>query len=58
MRYVVVGTSGVGKSTFGRALARATNSRYIELDELHWSGNWVERPDPEFAEAVRVAVGG
>ena len=58
MRYVVVGTSGVGKSTFGRALAQATNCRYIELDELHWAENWVERPDAEFAEAVRVAVGG
>ena len=58
MRYVVVGTSGVGKSTFARSLARATNCRYIELDELHWAEDWVERPDADFAEAVRVAVGG
>jgi adenylate kinase family enzyme len=58
MRYVVVGTSGVGKSTFGRALAQAANCRYIELDELHWAGNWVERPDSEFSDAVRDAVRG
>src|SRR5450432_3590920 len=58
MRYVVIGTSGVGKSTFGRSLAQATNCRYIELDELHWAENWVERPDADFAEAVRGAIGG
>lgn len=37
MRYVVIGTSGSGKSTFGRALAQAANCRYVELDELHWA---------------------
>jgi len=58
MRYVVVGTSGAGKSVFGRSLAQATNSRYIELDELHWAENWIERPDADFAEAVRDAVKG
>lgn len=56
MRFVVVGTSGCGKSTFARQLASATDSPHIELDALHWGENWSERPDAEFADAVRRAA--
>ena len=52
MRYVVIGTSGSGKSTFSRSLAEAIRGQYIELDRLHWAPHWTERPDREFAEAV------
>lgn len=58
MRFVVVGTSGAGKSTFGRRLAAAMESSFVELDELHWSENWVERSDAEFSEAVSAATAG
>jgi adenylate kinase family enzyme len=58
MRYVVIGTSGAGKSTLARALASRTGSPCIELDELHWAPDWVERPDVEFAAAVRAALTG
>lgn len=56
MRYVVVGTSGAGKSTFARRLAAATRAAYVELDALHWGPHWTERPDPEFAASVREAT--
>ncbi len=56
MRYVVVGTSGAGKTTFGRELAHATGSPFVELDELHWAENWTERPTAEFAAAVTNAI--
>ncbi|MBI5279555.1 MAG: toxin [Burkholderiales bacterium] len=58
MRFVIVGTSGSGKSTFGRRLADATGSPFIELDALHWAPGWVERPDDEFAASVDAATTG
>lgn len=58
MRFVVIGTSGCGKTTFARQLATATQSPHIELDALHWAENWTERPDDEFAESVRSATQG
>lgn len=58
MRYVVVGTSGSGKSTFARALAQAMTVRRIELDELYWGENWTPRPADEFTRSVsEFAVG-
>lgn len=52
MRYIVVGTSGSGKSTFARALAQAMRVRHIELDELYWGEHWTPRPIDEFTRAV------
>ena len=58
MRYVVVGTSGSGKSTFARKLSDVTRSPHIELDALYWSENWKPRPREEFEERVRHATSG
>ncbi|MCA0240654.1 MAG: toxin [Proteobacteria bacterium] len=58
MRYVVIGTSGAGKSTFARLLAAATGGRYVELDRLHWAPGWTERPRSEFSQAVAQATAG
>ncbi len=58
MRYVVVGTSGSGKTAFARSVAEAMKVRYIELDELYWAENWTPRPTEEFAEAVMKATHG
>ena len=52
MRYVVVGTSGSGKSTFARALARAADCPHVELDALFWAEEWTVRPTAEFRESV------
>ncbi len=46
MRFVVVGTSGAGKSTFAQSLAKQCGRPYIELDSLFWSSNWTP-VDPE-----------
>jgi adenylate kinase family enzyme len=51
-RYVVIGTSGAGKSTFARRLATAVGSRYIELDDLYWDANWTPRTAAEFEARV------
>ena len=58
MRCVVVGTSGSGKSTFARALARVIEAPYVELDQLHWAPRWTPRPREEFESAVLAATSG
>ena len=48
-RVRVVGTSGSGKTTFARRLARALDAPHVELDEVFWGPGWVKR---EVAEAL------
>jgi adenylate kinase family enzyme len=55
-RINVVGTSSSGKSTFARRLAERLNTRYIELDALHWEPNWIEAPDDVMRERVEAAT--
>ena len=43
-RISVVGCSGVGKSTFARALAERLGVPHIEIDALHHGPNWKARP--------------
>lgn len=44
----VVGTSGSGKSTFSKSLAKKLNYHYIEMDALYWKPNWEGSSDGEF----------
>ena len=55
-RVVVVGTSGCGKTTFARQLARGLDARHIELDELHWLPDWQIRPAEDFSSRVATAA--
>ncbi len=57
-RINVVGTSGSGKTTFGRALAGRLGVPYIELDALSWEADWVAAPTPVLRERVTAAVAG
>jgi adenylate kinase family enzyme len=41
-RIAIVGASGNGKSTLGRALAERLSLPYVELDALHHGPNWTE----------------
>lgn len=52
----VIGTSGSGKSTFARALARTLALPYIEMDALYWRANWQEPSDEEFFDIVKTAT--
>ena len=61
MRVVVIGSSGSGKSTFGRALAGACDLARVELDALNWGPGWVDRSttDPDdFVRRIDAAVAG
>jgi len=46
-RMLVVGTSGSGKTSLARAIARATGRKHIELDTLYWGPNWTPKMDFE-----------
>jgi adenylate kinase family enzyme len=58
VRFVVIGTSGSGKSTFARALAEARRVPYVELDELFWLPNWAQRDKEDFCSRTVAATNG
>ena len=57
-RVNVVGTSGSGKTTFARELARQLGVPYIELDAIRHQAGWVELPDELFRERLALATAG
>lgn len=44
----VLGTSGSGKSTFAKALAKKLGYPYIEMDSIFWQDNWQNLTDDIF----------
>jgi adenylate kinase family enzyme len=55
-RFVVLGTSGSGKTTFARQLAFKLAVPHVELDSLHWDSNWMEAPDDIFRQRIANAL--
>lgn len=49
IRVAVVGTSGAGKTTLGRAIANARGIPFVELDAINWQAGWkdLNSSDPE-----------
>ena len=58
MRYLVVGTSGVGKSTFAEKLAAKTRCPFVELDSYYWGPDWQAVPPELFKRSVVQATQG
>ena len=59
MRIAVLGTSGSGKSSFARRLARLIGAPHVELDALNWQSGWrgLNSQDPqEFRRKVEAAL--
>ena len=52
-RIVIIGTTGVGKTTLGKNLSAKLNLPFIELDGLKQGPNWVETPDDIFIKKVK-----
>lgn len=58
MRFLVVGTSGAGKTTFARQLAACLDAPHVELDALYWLPEWQKRQVEEFQALVASATAG
>lgn len=58
MRYLVVGTSGAGKSTFAKKLAAKKRCPCIELDSHYWGADWQAVPPEQFKRSVVQATQG
>jgi adenylate kinase family enzyme len=56
-RILVMGCSGSGKSTFGRALADKLGLPFVSIDQIYWQPGWRE-PNPEqfIATMIREAA--
>ena len=52
----MVGTSGSGKTTVGRALAARLDIPFIELDSIFHQPGWTELPEEEFRERYADAM--
>ncbi len=60
MRVALIGSSGAGKSTFGRQLAEACDLKHIEVDALNWGPGWQNRSataPADFEHLIKAAVG-
>src|SRR6266496_4341309 len=58
MRIALLGTSGAGKTTLGRELARRPGCVFVEVDALQHKANWVRATPDEVSAAVRAALAG
>jgi adenylate kinase family enzyme len=57
-RFVVVGSSGSGKTTTARAISERLGIPHVELDALYHQPDWKPTPDDELLAAVADAVAG
>ena len=48
MRWVIVGTTGAGKTHLARQIGAAMAWPVVDLDELHWAEEWTPVPIDEF----------
>ncbi len=55
-RVVVIGATGVGKSTLAERLARGLDVPFVELDALFWGPQWTPAPAEDFRARVAAAT--
>jgi adenylate kinase family enzyme len=58
VRVSVIGCSGAGKTTFGRALARRIAAPFTELDAINHQPGWTAIADDDFLAIVGEVVAG
>lgn len=56
MRINVIGTSGSGKCTLSKRIARKLDIPYVEMDRIFWGPNWTEPSDEEFLPRLEAAI--
>ena len=57
-RFVVVGTSGSGKTTTAGQIAQRLGMPHVELDAIHWEPDWTMAPLDVFRERTAQALSG
>ncbi len=57
-RINIVGSSGSGKSTFGKKLSSSVGIPYIEMDEIFWGPNWYRPEKEEFYAKIENRITG
>lgn len=57
-RVVVLGISGVGKSTLAKELARRVGGAHVELDAIQHGPDWTSPPVEEFRARLAAATDG
>ncbi|MDZ4481530.1 P-loop NTPase family protein [Bacillus cereus] len=51
-KIIIIGSPGSGKSTFSKALSKATNIPLIHLDDLYWNVDWIPTPEDEWINTI------
>ena len=57
-RLVVIGSTGSGKTTLARRIARQLSLPHVELDSLYWEANWQTATRADFRGRVLAATAG
>jgi adenylate kinase family enzyme len=55
-RILVIGSTGVGKTTLAINLAQTLNLNHIELDSLFWGPDWTPTPKGQFKEKLALQM--
>ncbi|HEX8954245.1 MAG TPA: shikimate kinase [Polyangia bacterium] len=56
-KIALLGTSGAGKTTLGRALAARLAAPFVECDAIRHKANWVSASDEELRAGIDAVIG-
>jgi adenylate kinase family enzyme len=57
-RIAIIGTSGAGKTTLGRELAKRLNTVFVEVDAIQHKAHWTKASAEELRAGIEAAIGG
>ena len=55
-KIIITGTSCTGKTTLGKQLSKELSIVQIDLDDVHFLPNWVEKEDEQFIKEINDLV--